>query len=83
LATLPNNYRVYGNVTIEKLLEVLSAEPAIDTLAEMYQSFYESVEVMGKGCLTQKHMETFIESAQSALDDYKERVKGAPRRLKT
>ncbi len=64
------------NVTIEKLLEVLSAEPAIDTLAEMYQSFYESVEVMGKGCLTQKHMETFIESAQSALDDYKERVKG-------
>ena len=63
------------NITIEKLLEVLSAEPAIDTLAEMYQSFYESVEVMGKGCLTRKHMETFIESAQSALDDYKDRVK--------
>jgi hypothetical protein len=60
--------------TIEKLLEVLSAEPAIDTLAEMYQSFYESVEVMGKGCLTQDHMRTFIESAKSALDDYKERV---------
>jgi hypothetical protein len=61
-------------VTIDKLLEVLSAEPAVDTLAEMYQSFYESVEVMGKGCLTQQHMETFIESAQSALDDYKGRV---------
>jgi hypothetical protein len=64
------------NATIVKLLEVLGAEPAVDTLAEMYQSFYESVEVMGKGCLTQKHMETFIESAQSALDDYKDRVKG-------
>lgn len=63
------------NATIVKLLEVLSAEPAVDTLAEMYQSFYESVEVMGKGCLSQKHMETFIESAQSALDDYKDRVK--------
>ena len=35
--------------TIEKVLEVLSTEPAIETLAEMYQCFYESVEVMGKG----------------------------------
>jgi HEAT repeat protein len=61
--------------TLEKVLEVLSAEPAIDTLAEMYQSFYESVEVMGKNCLSQKQMETFIEAAQSALEDYKERVK--------
>jgi hypothetical protein len=60
--------------TIEKLLEVLSAEPAIDTLAEMYQCFYESVEVMGKNCLSLKHMETFIDSAHSALEDYKDRV---------
>jgi hypothetical protein len=62
------------NATIEKLLEVLSAEPAIDTLAEMYQCFYESVEVMGKGCLTPQQMETFIDSAQSALEDFKDRV---------
>lgn len=61
--------------TVGKLLEVLSAEPAVDTLAEMYQSFYESVEVMGKGCLTQQQMGTFMESAQSALEDYKDRVK--------
>jgi hypothetical protein len=60
--------------TIDKLLEVLSAEPAIDTLAEMYQCFYESVEVMGKGCLTPQQMETFIDSAHSALEDYKDRV---------
>ncbi|TAQ88236.1 hypothetical protein B7494_g3439 [Chlorociboria aeruginascens] len=60
--------------TVEKVLEVLSAEPAVDTLAEMYQCFYESVEVMGKGCLTQQTMETFIDSAHSALEDYKDRV---------
>lgn len=62
-------------VTIDKLLEVLSAEPAIDTLAEMYQCFYESVEVVGKECLTQTHMATFIEAAQSALEDYQRRMK--------
>ncbi|KAI9052596.1 hypothetical protein LZ554_003939 [Drepanopeziza brunnea f. sp. 'monogermtubi'] len=60
--------------TVTKLLEVLSAEPAVDTLAEMYQCFYESVEVMGKGCLTESHMQTFIDSAHSALEDYKDRV---------
>ena len=82
---LLNSYKkAYGNpsnelhglwgVTIDKLLEVLSAEPAVDTLAEMYQCFYESVEVMGKGCLTPQNMETFIDSAHSALEDYKDRV---------
>ncbi|KAG0647419.1 Importin beta sal3 [Hyphodiscus hymeniophilus] len=60
--------------TIEKLLEVLSAEPAVDTLAEMYQCFYESIEVMGKDCLSPQHMQTFIDSATSALEDYKDRV---------
>lgn len=61
--------------TVEKVLEVLSAEPAIDTLAEMYQCFYESVEVIGKNCLSQKHMGEFIESVRSTLEDYKQRVK--------
>lgn len=70
-----NEIALLWNGTVEKLLEVLSAEPAVDTLAEMYQSFYESVEVMGKNCLTPKHMEMFIESASSALDDYKDRVR--------
>lgn len=63
------------NNTIPKILEVLSAEPAIDTLAEMYQCFYESVEVVGKNCLNQQCMEMFMDSAISALDDYKDRVK--------
>ena len=61
-------------LTVEKVLEVLSAEPAIDTLAEMYQCFYESVEVVGKNCLTQKHMAKFVESVRSTLEDYQTRV---------
>jgi streptomycin 6-kinase len=69
-----NELQGLWNGTIEKLLEVLSAEPAVDTLAEMYQCFYESVEVMGKKCLSGQQMETFIDSAHSALEDYKERV---------
>ena len=62
-------------LTIDKVLEVLSAEPAIDTLAEMYQCFYESVDVIGKDCLTRAHMAAFIESAKSTLEDYQARVK--------
>lgn len=63
------------DLTIDKVLEVLSAEPAIDTLAEMYQCFYESVEVLGKDCLSATHMAAFIESAKSTLEDYQVRVK--------
>lgn len=62
-------------LAIDKVLEVLSAEPAIDTLAEMYQCFYESVEVLGKDCLTPTHMAAFIESAKSTLEDYQIRVR--------
>lgn len=61
--------------TVEKVLEVLTTEPAIDTLAEMYQCFYECVEVMGKGCLTDAHMQAFIESARTVLEEYQKRVK--------
>lgn len=60
--------------TVDKVLEVLVAEPAIDTLAEMYQCFYEAVEVVGKDCLTAKHMADFIESVKSTLQDYQQRV---------
>ncbi|KAH8887044.1 ARM repeat-containing protein [Thozetella sp. PMI_491] len=62
------------NGTVDKLLEVLTAEPAIDALAEMYQCFYESVEVIGKDCLDATHMERFIDSVHSTLEDYKDRV---------
>jgi hypothetical protein len=59
----------------EKIIEVLSAEPTIDTLAEMFQCFYESVEVSGNNSLTQEHMQAFIESVKSTLEDYQSRVK--------
>lgn len=62
-------------ITIEKVLEVLSTEPSIDTLAEMYQCFYESIEILGKNSMTDAHMATFIESAKSVLEDYQTRVK--------
>lgn len=61
--------------TIDRILAVLSTEPAIDTLAEMYQCFYESVEVMGTNCLTDGHMVTFIASAKTVLEDYEVRIK--------
>ncbi|KAH8819451.1 armadillo-type protein [Xylogone sp. PMI_703] len=70
-----NELQGLWNATIPKLLEVLSAEPAIDTLAEMYQCFYESVEVMGKNSLNQQQMEGFIDAAFSTLEDYTDRVK--------
>jgi len=61
--------------TVVKILEVLETEPAIDTLAEMYQCFYESVEVCSKGCLSNDHMAVFTTSAESVLNDYGTRVK--------
>ncbi|EGX96524.1 Armadillo-type fold domain containing protein [Cordyceps militaris CM01] len=62
------------NASVEKLVEVLAAEPAIDTLAEMYQCFYESVEVVGKDCLSVDHMTKFMDAVHSTIVDYQERV---------
>lgn len=72
----PNSNELAGlwNATVDKVLEVLTAEPAIDTLAELYQCFYESVECIGKNCLTADHMSKYIDNVHSALTDYKERV---------
>ncbi|KAJ6021004.1 Importin subunit beta-3 [Penicillium herquei] len=63
------------NKVAEKIIEVLSAEPTVDTLAEMYQCFYESVEVVGRNSLTPQHMQAFVDSAKSTLEDYQMRVK--------
>lgn len=59
---------------VEKEIEILVAEPAIETLAEMYQCFYESVEVVGKNCLSPHYMSRFIASAESTLEEYEKRV---------
>ncbi|KAK4228199.1 putative importin beta-3 subunit [Podospora fimiseda] len=60
--------------SVDKLLEVLSAEPAVDTLAEMYQCFYEAVEVIARPCLTDEHLGRFIDAVSTTLEDYKDRV---------
>ncbi|KAI5361577.1 putative importin-beta domain, armadillo-like helical, TOG domain, importin beta family [Septoria linicola] len=70
-----NEYMNLWKGTIEKVLEVLETEPAIETLAEMYQCFYESVEVSGKDCLSNDHMAQFITSAETVLKDFQQRVK--------
>lgn len=59
--------------TAPKILEVLTSEPTIETLAEMYQSFYESVEIMGKNCLSPALMKTFVTCAETVLAEYQTR----------
>jgi len=61
--------------TLGKILDVLATEPAVDTLAELYQCFYESVEVIGQGCLPAEAMSTFINAAEGALREYQQRVR--------
>lgn len=70
-----HEYQTLWKGTIDKVLEVLETEPAIETLAEMYQCFYESVEVTGKDCLSNDQMTIFITSAESVLKDFQTRVK--------
>lgn len=60
--------------TVEKLLEVLENEPAVDTLAELYQCFYESVEVVGPSSLNPGYMSAFIQAAEKCLQEYRLRV---------
>lgn len=61
--------------TIEKILDVLGQDSsAVDTLAEMYQCFYESVEVVGPNSLTSDHMNVFIKKAERDLQSYRTRV---------
>nr|POE64848.1 importin subunit beta-3 [Quercus suber] len=69
-----DEYMTMWKMTIEKVLEVLETEPAIETLAEMYQCFYESVEVTGKDCLSNPQMANFIKSVETVLKDYQKRV---------
>jgi hypothetical protein len=67
--------------TIEKVLEVLATEPSVETLAEMYQCLYESVEVMGSNMMTDDEMAAFIEAARSTLEDYQTRVRARQEEL--
>ena len=62
---------------IEKILSVLGpqdADVAVDTLTEMYQCFYESVEVVGLNSLTPEYMAGFISKVETDLQRYRARV---------
>ncbi|KAI9833848.1 MAG: hypothetical protein M1826_006371 [Phylliscum demangeonii] len=61
--------------TAQKLIEILAAEPTTDTLAELFQAFYGTVDIMGPSCLSDEHMALFIDSAKTTLEDYQTRVK--------
>lgn len=63
------------NETIEKIFEFLRPEESMDVIAEMYQCFYESVDVAGDNSLTQMHMQSFIEATKSTLEHYDVRLK--------
>ncbi|KAF2859605.1 ARM repeat-containing protein [Piedraia hortae CBS 480.64] len=67
-------YQTLWQSTISKVLEALETETNIETLAEMYQCFYESVEVSGKDCLSNEHMATFIKRAEGVLRDFQARM---------
>jgi importin-5 len=68
-------FQLLWNQSYSKVIEVLQAEPAIDTLAELYQCFYESVESVGKNCLSQEQMDAFILATKGTLEEYQGRVK--------
>ncbi|TGZ80208.1 ARM repeat-containing protein [Ascodesmis nigricans] len=61
------------SVTIRKVIEALASEPAVDTLAEMYQCFYEAVDVAGPNCLTAEHMTAFVTAVDKCLGEYQNR----------
>lgn len=60
--------------TALKVTEALKAEPAVDTLAELYQCFYECVEVVGPNSLAPEVMDAFIAASESTLREYQVRV---------
>jgi hypothetical protein len=70
----PQLAQVWSQLVV-KVLEVLTTEPAIESLAEMYVCFYECVEVIGKNSLMDTHMQEFVEAAKGVLEDYQARVK--------
>ncbi|KAL9057872.1 MAG: hypothetical protein Q9162_002102 [Coniocarpon cinnabarinum] len=60
---------------IDKILDALKEEPQVENLAEIYECFYECLEVMGDNCLSEDHMSRFIDVAKVALEEYQGRVK--------
>ncbi|KAF3907148.1 Importin-5 [Orbilia brochopaga] len=71
--TSHNMVTIWGP-TVNKILEVMNTEPAVDTLAEIYSCFYECVEVVGPNCLSDQHLMAFAKACETTLQDYLKRV---------
>ena len=61
-------------MALDAVLDVLSTSQAVYIQSDMYQCFYESVEVLGKDCLTAKHMGSFIDAVKLTLEEYQARL---------
>ncbi|KAJ6261803.1 Importin-5 [Drechslerella dactyloides] len=71
--TSQNMVTIWGP-TVNKILDVLATEPAVDTLAEIYSCFYECVDVVGANCLSDQHLAAFANACRTTLEDYLKRV---------
>ncbi|CCG80667.1 Importin subunit beta-3 [Taphrina deformans PYCC 5710] len=60
---------------VTKLLDLLKSEPSMEMLGDVYQAFYECVEVIGTDSLGPSHLEALVTSTESQLNDYLRRAK--------
>lgn len=60
---------------LAKIFEALENEPAVETLAEMFQCLYESVDVVGPNSLTDDNMSLFVALTEKVINEYQERVR--------
>ncbi|KAJ3084297.1 hypothetical protein HK102_000705 [Quaeritorhiza haematococci] len=67
---LPQFHAVAG-----KILESINIEPDPVFLSHLYAALHETMDLMGKGCLTEPLMEAFVTSVHSQLEEYFVRLK--------
>jgi importin-5 len=60
--------------TLAKVFDALESEPAVEPLAQLFQCFYECVDVIGQGALTSADMEKYIVLTEKAIQEYQLRV---------
>lgn len=69
-----DQFRFLWDKIIDKFFEVFFVEFVVDILVEMYQCFYEFVEVIGGFCFSFECMGKFIDLVIFIFDDYKDCV---------
>ena len=58
----------------DAVMEVLSNGQPVYIQSDLYQCLYESIEVLGKDCLSAKHMATFIDAVKNTIEEYQSRL---------